>query len=343
MPQTNYPKLKLGSYPSSNFILIHEAMLRLDMYTTMWNSHTTQMPDDWFVVNPSRRTGTKGVIWQKGTWVHWLNACKYLMTKFTFDKRKSAAVVLRDIGLNEMGLADQWEVLRFKTKDWDALKDLRKKSTAKIISDTRAVQKKLPPLSELGIGTWTVTATGAWYTGTGRPLEATPRNQALERDMGAQEPKNETKRKPIEAKDIPEKYEDVDMVDELMVSAWLNRNKLEQEDMKTRRAKIELAKISNAVIEIEDVEKLLQSSMTALRSTMDQSVDKQAADVVAMILTTIFVKFPKFQRDLNNLISVAEVAARIRADSHKALRELAEVLEAFARSVDPYPDEVDQE
>lgn len=337
VPQGISRELGIGEFPPESHILVKEAQLRLDISNAMWTSHSPKFPEGVMVHCPTRRVSRDGRVWQKGTWVDWLRVCKLLMSQFSLAKRNKAASHLRDLGFDTDGTVLDAEkgVLRLTTQDFKAIEFLKTQANPVVKSDTRAVQKQTGTYSEMGFGKWSRKITGAWFDEAGDPVYTTAEPSTLP-PAPATTPKPKSGGRMVT---IPETEEELDYTDDKQVAAFRNRNAVEQEKLKTLKLKVEVAKASNASIEVSEVENLLSAAMVAIRATLDQSVDKAATDVISLILTKLAQKFPKLQREFEQAVDIFEVRARLREDSEKSLSELSQTLLAFSKSLEEAEEE----
>ena len=103
---------------------------------------------------------------------------------------------------------------------------------------------------------------------------------------------------------------------------------------KSKKAEIDLAKISNSVIDVDDLERLLEGVMKAFRTTMDQAVPKVTKEIEGLIITQLVMDDPSLMQKLSNKVQSDVLIEQVRNVFNKSLVEFAELMESFAKVLD---------
>jgi len=319
------------------YIPLTELWFRLNIHKASWEHHVDNMgrvPKELVVRAPKGRIIEK-YKYPRGDYVKWPLAAELLMANFQDAQLLHTEIRLRALGFSvDLSILDPKEgIVRMNNlaiKEWKGC-----------VKDEFGTTDTIPQSFRKGnIGKRSYTASGLVETDYTNKKSFTEEFVCMDaEDVVKPVTKKavETAKKSIEELNFDDGVDmdnilgdisEIDFGDAEQVAAVTRKAKLLKEFTATQKEMVALAKVSNSSIDIEEVEKLLNGTMLAFRTTMDQLVPKTTAEIYGAIVTELVRADPSIQKNVAK-IDMGDLNNKVRDVFTTAAYELSELLETF--------------
>lgn len=310
-----------------DWIPLKELWFRLNIYKSGWEHHVDTMgrvPSELVVRVASGRV-IDGVKYPKGEYVKWKLAAELLIANFQDAQLEHTYIRLKALGFTrDLKIASPKRgIARFMTSvdinDWRAC-----------VKEEKGMQDTIPRSFKQGnIGKWSYQDGGLLDKNEMQVMQIESKPTAKAIDNVKKEIAAINMDDGVDLEALLGDISTVDFGDAEEVATIQRKAKFLKEFTAAQKEMVALAKISNASIDINEVEKLLEAVMVAFRSTIDQMVPKTTKEIYGAIVTELVRSNPSIQKHLNKIDEV-DLANKVRAIFTNASSELASICRAFS-------------
>ncbi len=308
------------------WIPLRELWFRLNMHKRGWDFHVVEMnrvPHDCVVKCTSGKVHD-GYRYNGGSYVKWPLAAELLMDHFRDAQIHHAQIRLKALGFDSgLNVKDPNKgIIRMNNMAIDDFKAC--------VKEEKGGTDHIPRSLKRGdIGEVSMNPTGKIKR---REMDVVPVQRTVTERTKDAVKKSINEVTEDDGLDIDELLGDIgsiDFNDPDEVASYHRKCKIIKELTAAKKEAVKLAKESNSTLEIAEVEKLLEGTMIAFRTTLDQAVPKVSAEIHGAIVTELVRKDPTLQKRLAKL-DMGDLNNKVRGVFDKAAYELSELLGSFS-------------